>query len=158
MKLPAKFPDQSMTVLIDTREQLPYRFPACSIRFCTLPTGDYSVAGLESHVAVERKSLEDLVQSCGRGRKRFDRELDRLRSYRVRGLVIEGSWQDIEEGEWRGKMTSRQVGSSLISFVARGIPVIMAGDRRRGEHLTYSLLRRAAIHEYERIRTFAGSL
>ena len=56
--------DARPCVVIDTREQTPLpirRLP--SIR-AGLLTGDYSVAGLECHFAVERKTIPDLVGCC----------------------------------------------------------------------------------------------
>ena len=54
-----------MKIIIDSREQRPFDFLSqngdIETERGTLDTGDYSVAGLESRVAVERKSLADLV-------------------------------------------------------------------------------------------------
>ena len=55
-----------MKIVIDTREQAPFPFSGEQYRgtetaFGTLDTGDYSLAGLTDKVAVERKSLPDLV-------------------------------------------------------------------------------------------------
>ena len=75
-----------VTVIIDTREQEPYGF---NPRLVTpvrraLPAGDYSVAGLEQTVAVERKTLDDFVGTVMRARGRFYRELRRLGALRPR--------------------------------------------------------------------------
>ena len=61
--------DDLPPVVVDTREQRPYRYPG-SLRG-TLPSGDYSLLGLESLVAVERKEKADAYASLGRGRARF---------------------------------------------------------------------------------------
>jgi len=69
-----------LTVVCDSREQLPYRFDRwAGVRIFrgTLPTGDYSLAGYEDRLAVERKSLEDLLGCLTFGRERFERELRR---------------------------------------------------------------------------------
>ena len=107
MKIPAKFPADAITALVDTREQTPLDLPGLRCEPGTLTTGDYSVRGLESVIAIERKSLPDLVACCGRERERFDREVKRLMAYPVRALVVEASWSDIEAGNWRGKMTTK---------------------------------------------------
>lgn len=60
-----------MKIVIDTREQTPYgfaKYDAEPIR-AALPTGDYSLPGFEDRVAIERKSLDDLV-GCLKGDKR----------------------------------------------------------------------------------------
>jgi ERCC4-type nuclease len=74
MRIPAQPPDSAITALIDTREQTPLVLPGIRAKPPTLATGDYSVSGLESVVAIERKSLPDLPSCCGRERERFDRE------------------------------------------------------------------------------------
>ncbi len=122
------------------------------------PPGDYSVKGLENHIAIERKSLPDLVACCGRERQRFERAIQRLLAYPVRCLVIESDWPEIEAGGWRGKMRPRQVGASLISWQVRGLPICLAGDRDRAARLVASMLRRATIHRWRELRTFANTI
>jgi DNA excision repair protein ERCC-4 len=155
VKIPAQLPNSAITALVDTREQTPLALPGLRIERATLSTGDYSVRGLENHVAIERKSLPDCVACCGRERKRFDREIQRLLAYPVRCLVVEANWADIEAGDWRGQMTPKQVGASLISWQVRGLPVCMAGDRMMAGKLVASMLRRAAIHRW---REFAKTI
>ena len=72
------------TVIIDSREQAPLAFANLPSEVGTLDTGDYSIRGLEHLVAVERKSLDDLLGIVGRDRQRFRRELQRLRGFRYR--------------------------------------------------------------------------
>ena len=157
-KIPADLPDEAITALVDTREQLPLDLPWLTQQRATLPTGDYSVKGLENHIAIERKSLPDLVACCGRERQRFEREIQRLLAYPVRCLVIESDWPEIEAGGWRGKMRPRQVGASLISWQVRGLPICLAGDRDRAARLVASMLRRATIHRWRELRTFANTI
>jgi len=52
----------------------------------TLATGDYSIAELESVVAIERKSQADMLSCIGGERERFEREVQRLLSFPVRAL------------------------------------------------------------------------
>jgi len=66
----------------------------------TLAMGDYSVVGLESIVAVERKSLSDLLSCIGPQRERFDKEVMRLLTYRVKAIVAETTWADPVRCEW----------------------------------------------------------
>jgi hypothetical protein len=60
-----------------------------------LPTGDYSLEGYESQIAVERKSLADLYGTISQGRDRFQRELERLDAMECAAVVIEAGWQHI---------------------------------------------------------------
>ncbi len=61
-------------IVIDSREQEPYTF-ACEVVKAKLDAGDYSVAGFEQRVAVERKSLRDFVGTVIHDFDRFAREL-----------------------------------------------------------------------------------
>ncbi len=49
-----------LTIIIDTREQVPLSFSLPTERG-SLVTGDYSIAGLKRFIAIERKSPDDLV-------------------------------------------------------------------------------------------------
>lgn len=158
MKLPAELPASAITAIIDTREQTALTLPGLRSEPGTLATGDYSVRGLESIIAIERKSLPDLIACCGRERERFDREVQRLLAYPVRALVVEADWTDIEAGDWRGRLTTKQVGTSLVSWMVQGLPIIMAGDHHRAGQLVASMLRRAAIHRWRELRTFANAI
>src|SRR5262245_32131111 len=79
------------TVVIDSDEKLPYTFLGIKSdaraggRVLAVPlmrrglrTGDYSLRGYESRVAVERKSPQDLYGTIGGRRACFQRELARL--------------------------------------------------------------------------------
>lgn len=67
-----------MIITRDNREQNPYTFRSwdVEIRQDALPAGDYSLAGFEDRVAVERKNLDDLV-GCfmGDSQNRFEKVL-----------------------------------------------------------------------------------
>ena len=66
-----------VTLIVDTREQEPYSFDSrlVVVERRALPAGDYSVAGMEGVVAVERKTLDDFVSTVIHQRARFRREL-----------------------------------------------------------------------------------
>jgi len=130
-RLPAELKPETVTAVIDTREQTPLDLDPLRTVTGTLATGDYSVRGLEHVVAVERKSLTDLLCCIGRERERFDREVQRLLAYPVRALVVEATWPDIEQGEWRGKVTPQAALGLLLGWIAAGLPVIMAGNHER---------------------------
>ena len=114
------------TIIVDSREQtpLPITFPTIT---SGLPTGDYSVVGLEDQFAVERKSLSDLYGSLSSGRERFSRELQRMRAFPFSRLLVIGSVHEIEQGSSRAKgMNPLAVLNSLAAIEARGVPVIFA--------------------------------
>ena len=59
----------TLQVVIDSREQMPLDFgPEVPTVRRKLDAGDYSAAGFEHRLAVERKSLSDLLGSLTRDR------------------------------------------------------------------------------------------
>ena len=144
--------------LIDTREQLPLCLDPLRTKQATLVTGDYSVRGLEGIVAIERKSLSDLLCCVGRERERFDREVQRLLAYPVRALVIESSWSALERGQWRSQITPQAAIGSCLGWITSGLPVIMAGDHARAGRFVSRLLFTAARRRWREARTLALSM
>jgi len=85
----------------DTREQRglgPYFSSPWIIE--TLHVGDYSVAGLQDLIAIERKSLSDLLGSLTHGRERFEKELAKTRSMDKFYIVVEGCLSTIFDGRY----------------------------------------------------------
>jgi len=112
------------TIIIDTREQTPLLFANLTTERATLATGDYSVKGFERAFSVERKSVEDLVQSVTRERDRFSRELQRMRAFDFRRLLIVGTLADLEEHRYRSLAHPTAIIGSLFAFEARfDVPV-----------------------------------
>ena len=132
-------------VIIDSREQHAWQFENLPSEPGSLPTGDYSVRGLEHLISVERKSLDDLLGCVGRGRARFLRELQRLRAYRFRHLVVETSYADLELGEWRRQVKPSAVLGSLAAWQCQfDLPVMLAGDHEAGARFCERFLYQAA--------------
>lgn len=140
-------------IFIDTREQAPYRFTGMQddngrplivplITDVALASGDYSIAGLEDRVAIERKSLSDWFQSIGRERDRFEREMQRLAEMKFAAVVIEGDWESIllrppNSTQVSPKVASRTIASWSIRYGVHFYPTM---NRRHAELWTFSLL------------------
>ena len=150
--LPAELKPESVTIVVDTREQLPWEFPQFRTQPGTLDAGDYSVAGLESIVAIERKSLSDLIGCIGGERERFERELHRLAAYPARAVIVEASWSDLEAGEWRSQVTPVAVIGSVLGWISQGVPFVLAGNRERAELFAARMLFIAARRRYRECR------
>ena len=130
----------ALTLIRDTREQLGYRFDTPCVDG-TLAIGDYSVAGLQDLVSVERKELGDLIQCLSSDRIRFERELHRGRSLDHFAVVVEGTLEDIAKHRYRSEMLPKAVLQSLITFSVRyRLPIWFAGTREYGQRLTESIL------------------
>ena len=121
-----------IVVIADTREQEAYTFDPSRIATVrkALPAGDYSLAGLEGRVAVERKSLEDLIDTVIRDRGRFERELTRLSTCEAACVVVEGNLSDVLDHRYRsGAHPASVLGSVIAIIVDHQVPVFFCGDR-----------------------------
>lgn len=127
------------TIVVDTREQLPYEFEGAVMK--TLASGDYSVLGLEDRVAIERKSKPDAYASLGRGRARFRREVERLAELDYAAIVVEDTVPGFLRRPPHTRMNPRAAVASLFAWSVRyRVPVIFAGDRAHGRAVTQKLL------------------
>jgi DNA excision repair protein ERCC-4 len=150
---PALPKPESITAIVDSREQLPLDLSPLQMITGTLATGDYSIVGLESIVAIERKSQGDLFSCIGGERERFEREVQRLLAYPVRALVVESSWEELEAGGWRSRVQPASVIGSLLGWSAAGLPVITAGDHTRAGRYVARLLFIAARRRWREARS-----
>lgn len=120
-------------ILVDSREQKPWTFsPAVRVELgVSLPTSDYSLAGGTELVAVERKSIPDLVMSCAsKERERFWECMRRLSEYRHKALIVEGAMSDILAGAYRSQASPQSViATTLAMQIDLGVGVVWAGDR-----------------------------
>jgi DNA excision repair protein ERCC-4 len=129
-RLPADFDSGPKPVLwVDSREQQPLVFTRLQSEVRGLTTGDYSVRGCERDFAVERKSIQDLVACCGTERTRFEAELQRLRAYRFKRLLIVGHESEIATGRYRSGIAPRAVFASLNAWQVRfDVPYVFSPD------------------------------
>lgn len=148
---------EDVTAIVDSREQRPLDLELRTVPG-TLATADYSVVGLEHLVAVERKSLPDLVMCVGRERLRFERELQRMRAYETRVIVIEASRASVELKQYRGDVSPAAVLGSVYSWIARGITVEWAGDRQAAAKAVSRILFSAARERWRQLQSFREGL
>lgn len=135
-----------MKVIIDSREQLAYTFEhpryEVTVETQALLTGDYSIAGLTDRVAVERKSLPDLVACLGRDRARFERELQRALALDAFCVIVEASWADIAQGAYQSKLHPHAACQSVLAFSSRyRVQFLFVGSRDAGEYAAWGFLR-----------------
>jgi len=118
-----------------------------------LSVGDYSVVGMTHLISVERKSLQDLLQSLTHERTRFERELARSRALQRFYVVLECSAVNLLQGRFEGKSQAnpRAIWESICCFSVRYCPFLFATNRWAGAHLTESLLLKFARERYRDI-------
>ncbi len=150
---PVDFP---AVVICDTREQLPYSFAGLvadkkqgggpllvTVEREKLDAGDYSLLGFNDLVAVERKSAVDLFGTLGRGRERFERELERLAAMTIAAIVVEATWPEVlRSPPPRCRLPPKTVFRSVMAWQHRhpNIHWWFVGERRLGEITTIRFL------------------
>ena len=149
---------EHITAICDTREQLPFELSPIKTIRGTLSTGDYSVVGLTNCIALERKSLADLIGCVGGDRERFEKEIQRLLAYETRAIIVEAGWNDLEAGLWRSRVSSKAAVGSVLSWIARGIPIILAGDRIRAARVCGHILFLAARKRWRELQSFSHDI
>lgn len=136
-------------IIIDTREQLPLKFP--NSRIMKLDFGDYTVFGdYFSNTFVDRKSSDDFLNTFGGGFERFRREMQRCKDVDAyMYIVVERSLEMIEKemvfkarrGHGKGKFN--WVISNVISLQHEfpdNCQFIFTGGRKQSEKLIPKLL------------------
>ena len=121
-------------VIVDTREQCPLAVKKYPTIRDTLPVGDYGIWGFSDlnnpAFTVERKSLDDLVQSLTHERDRFMREIEKMRCFRFGAVLIESSQDAVAMHHYRSQATPQAILASLDAIQVRtGIHIVWAGDR-----------------------------
>ena len=121
-----------LVIVADTREQAPYIFNSEYVTTLhrAIPAGDYSIAGFEYEVSVERKSLDDFAHSISKERKRFFKMLQKLSKYDTACVVVEASINDVLNHKYRsGTHPNSVLGSAMSIMIDYGIPVFFCEGR-----------------------------
>lgn len=143
------------SIYIDGQEKMPWRFSgirassrqggqiqAVHSVYAHLKTGDYTIAGLESEVVIERKSLTDLYGSCGkRGRDRFKAEHERMTAFPFAAVVIEADWSTIlTQPPEQSRVKPASILRTAVAWQYKfGIPWLTFSDRRLAEIAVFRL-------------------
>lgn len=141
-----------MVITVDTREQRPFLFTGypCETRRGTLRTADYSLAGHENEVCIERKELDDIVACCMGERERFKAELDRMAAFKAAAIVVESPLAAIRRGRYHSQINPASVEQSLLSFSFKHrIPIYFGRNRLHAENIAFNALRHYYNHTVE---------
>ena len=153
----AKIPLQ---VVVDSREQCPYRFEGMGavVEVGALASGDYSLHGFGSRIAIERKELGDLIGCLSYGRERFERELVRLRSYEFACVLVESPAHDLRSGCYRSQMDPASAWQSILALQMRyRIPFIFCDDRSDAERTAFDILRHYARDRWRELQALKSA-
>jgi DNA excision repair protein ERCC-4 len=145
------------TVVIDSAEHMGYKFERFTNWFAgtlrrRLSVGDYTIVGMEDEVAVERKTVPDLVNSIIQDRKDFIEKCERLSNFKRKCLVVEGSLSSIKTPYEDSQAHPNAVLDSLLAAQERwDIPVYFLDDFLLAEEFVASML--SKYHAYRWLET-----
>jgi len=141
-----------MHIIIDTREKKPWFFSGVETTRAKLDTGDYSLAGLEDKLCIERKqNVSELAENVCQAR--FEKELKRMEEIPHSFLILEFSIDDIMAYP-QGSNVPKRMWSKLKTkgpFIMRRISelciehdvnVIFAGDVDNAAMFSMKLMKR----------------
>ena len=138
-------------LLVDSREHLPYTFQGFNridgTTSKTLPAGDYVIEEAPDIFCVLRKRAEEVMTAFSNpsdNLPKFLSEIEPLRTYQHRFLVIEGTLPHIKSGGLLGQYQKNGLMDFLDGITARyGIQIIYTDSREEAEERVANL---AAMH------------
>lgn len=137
------------TIVVDTREQRPYNFVDPVVKKGLL-AGDYSIEELENRIAVERKTLNDFVNTVIHNKERFFKELTKLQTYDFACIVVEATLKQILAGKFTSNASPLSVIGLMISCMTKfKIPIILCDSRQYAQVFVERFLYYAFSHIQE---------
>jgi len=132
--------DSLIPIIIDTREQRPYRFKNYIKK--KLDVGDYTL-DMGVDVRIERKSIPDLKGTLGFGLNRFKKELQRARDQNLYVVIlIDGTEKLFWKTAFFGKMSPKSLFHNLKLLSGQYADVcqfVFTGGRIKSAKLVYFL-------------------
>lgn len=142
-----------LEIIIDTREQAPWSFdPGQAVaRVATLRTGDYALAGDQDCFSIERKSLDDFLGTISSGWERFQCEIERMKDFPAKVMIIEGDFAEMCFIENEGglhppehmhyKLQPRFISKRIAQLALMGVCVLFAGNPEFASVLALQIFR-----------------
>jgi len=139
------------TIIVDTREQLPWEFGAHATAKRKLDTGDYSIEGLENLLTIERKqSVSEIANNITE--KRFPAFLERMSQIPHKFILFEFDLQDvydfpvgsdIPKSKWdKLRVKNNYILKQISLFhIKYGIHTIFCGDSDNAEKMAVRIMR-----------------
>ena len=150
------------TIIKDTREKKGYTFEASRTKYhvCKgmvlrkLDTGDYSIEGLEDKICIERKaSVVELANNVGFDKRRFTNEIERMKDFPHRFLILEFSLTDLMSFPEGSDIPEKEISKLKISNkymlrflmelqINENINVIFCDSKKNAKWTVLSILKR----------------
>jgi ERCC4-type nuclease len=146
------YKQDEFTIIVDTREQMPWEFGFHSTSKKKLDTGDYSIEGMESIFTIERKmSVSEIATNITENR--FKDVLDRLskipHAYIIMEFDIEDIYtfpvgSDIPKKLWdKLRVKGNYIMKTLLeASINHNIHLLFCGDAENAERTAISLIKR----------------
>lgn len=146
------YKQDEFTIIVDTREQIPWEFGHHTTSKKKLDTGDYSIEGMENILAIERKmSVSEIATNITENR--FKNVLERLskipHSYLIMEFDIEDIYtfpvgSDIPKRLWdklrvKGFYIMKVLLEASLNY---NIQLLFCGDSENAERTAVSLMKR----------------
>lgn len=141
----------NFTIIVDTREQLPWEFGNHTTSRTKLDTADYSIEGLEHLLAIERKqSVSEIATNITE--KRFPAFLERMSEIPHRFMLFEFYLEDvynfpvgseIPKSKWdKLKVKNNYILKQISLFhIKYGIHTMFCGDSDNAEKMAVRIMR-----------------
>jgi hypothetical protein len=103
---------------------------------------------------VERKSLSDLCGTLTHGRVRFEAQLERMRPYGMKYIIVETDLPGISKGGLYSRTRVRSIVGSLAAFEQRhaNLHVVMGSDRRHAAAYAFLAMERWCRDRHEALK------
>ena len=141
---------KSSVYILDTRENPAYRWTFeeyLKDGECTeikkVDTGDYTIAGLEDVISIDRKkSLDEVIGDLFKDKARFTRELDRAKGIESFYIICEFGYTDVLRGSRYSKITPAYLLSVIteIEYKYPNVRFHFAGSAKNAEYVAYRIL------------------
>ena len=131
--------NQSLDIIIDTRERYPWRFPECNVIKENLPVGDYGLKRDDQVVAVvERKTKENLLHNL-QSFELLRASLHELKTSPYRAMVFECSYADLINPKKNPYFKPSYIADVLaeIYVLFPDIQIIFCDNRKIANEWTY---------------------
>lgn len=144
--------NNDFTIIVDTREQKPWSFEHQATANHKLDTGDYSIQGLESVLAIERKrNVAEFANNITE--KRFKDVIDRLSQTKYAYILFEFDMEsvmrypigsDIPKRLWdKIRISPAFILKHIIDLqIENNIKIIFCGNSSNAEKVALSILKK----------------
>ncbi|WGS65043.1 ERCC4 domain-containing protein [Marinitoga aeolica] len=141
---------KTLSIVIDSNEKYPWRFPESIISKRKLPVGDYALIDNDEIISiVERKTFENLLKEFSQ-MAFFHQHLVNLKGFKNPALVIEANYSDFLNIDKIGKYYTpsffEKAIAELFAYHSE-LTIVFAGNRKLANQWTYRYFEAIKSHK-----------